>query len=145
MRRIYSLLLVFLLLMAGCEPTACGCDPVAPGFSESQLLYTWRLDEISSADQVTSRAEAIKDRYTLTFKTQGTYTQKILATGDEFQGSWELINSGHNLKLTDHKGDIQTYDLQGSWPNGGNQPEQISLNRENKDKVWEAFIFTRMP
>lgn len=146
MRRTHYPLVFFLLLLTGllasCEPE-CDCS-APPGFSEAQLLHTWRLDEVGSTGQVISSGEAIKDRYTLTFKTQGIYTQKILATGDEFQGMWELTNSGHTLELTDHKGTISTYGLQGSWPNGGNQPEQISLLRENKDKVWEGFIFNRM-
>ena len=147
MRRTFQPFVFFFLLLTGllasCEPE-CGCE-APPGFSESQLLHTWRLDEVGSAGQVGSRTEAIKGRYTITFETQGIYTQKTLAAGDEFQGTWELTNSGHTLELTDYKGDIQLYDLQGSWPNGGSQPEQISLHRENKDNIWETLTFTRIP
>ncbi|WP_303310789.1 hypothetical protein [Hymenobacter sp. BT730] len=140
----FSWLLLSGLLLSSCEHTDCGCV-APPGFSDSQLLHTWRLDEISQAGKVLSSGTAIKDQYTLTFKTKGSYTQTILASGNELSGTWQLTSNGHALELTDHKGDIQAYAIEGSWPHGGSIPEQISLYRENKDKLVETLVFSLVP
>jgi hypothetical protein len=149
MRRSYSyiLTLIVLLVLAGlvtsCEK-ACGCSPMPPiGVSDAELLRTWRLDEISQSGKVTSSGAAIKDRYTLTFQAQGSYTQKLLPTGDEFIGTWKLTNSGHTLDLIDHKGAPQTYEIRGNKPSGG-PSNQLSLTREIRGQM-ETKVFNLVP
>jgi hypothetical protein len=111
--------------------------------SDAELLRTWRLDEISQSGKVTSSGAAIKDRYTLTFQAQGSYTQKLLPTGDEFIGTWKLTNSGHTLDLIDHKGAPQTYEIRGNKPSGG-PSNQLSLTREIRGQM-ETKVFNLVP
>lgn len=141
---IFLLLLTLTGLVAGCNNPDCGCDP-QPGMADSQLMHTWRLDKISEGDQVVSAGAAIKDRYTLTFQAQDAYTQTLEATATTYTGTWKLINSGHNIKLTDHKGDVRDYSITGAWPNGGLLPGLIFLRRYNKDKALETWEFGLVP
>ncbi|HEX8426833.1 hypothetical protein [Hymenobacter sp.] len=147
MRHTYHFLLLLLLLagmLTACNNQDCGCVP-PPGLADSQLLHTWQLDKILGDGQVISSGNDIKDRYTLAFKAQHIYTQTILATGTEFNGTWKLTSAGHSLELTDHKGDIQTYSINGSWPNGGSQPEQILLHQNNNAKETNTLEFGLIP
>ena len=67
------------LSLAGCKKE--DPKPTTTLTAQQQQLSTgsWRLDEIKQAGQVASSGSTIKDRYALTFRANGTYTQKVLA------------------------------------------------------------------
>jgi hypothetical protein len=96
---------------------------------------TWWLQEVVVADQITRGAD-IKDRYTMRFQSDGTYTQTILTTGTEYQGKYRLMGADNRtLHLTDHKGDAQEYTLEG----GGS--ENLTYSRKNKAGQREILSF----
>lgn len=72
---------------------------------------SWRLDQILQNGVATSSGAAIKDRYSLTFRTDGTYTQKVLADNTTYAGSWLLLNNTVTLRLIDNKGTASDYTL----------------------------------
>ncbi|MGY3090382.1 hypothetical protein ACVWYF_003437 [Hymenobacter sp. UYAg731] len=79
--------------------------------TSTQQLTTgnWRLDQIKQAGQVTSTGSGIKDQYSLTFRTDGTYTQKLVADGTTYPGTWMLMGNNTMLHLTDNKGTSNEY------------------------------------
>ncbi|TGE08171.1 hypothetical protein [Hymenobacter fodinae] len=96
---------------------------------------TWWLQEVAIAGQIT-RGAAIKDRYTMRFHSDGTYTQTLVADGTEYKGKYMLMGSDNStLHLTDHKGDAQEYTLEG----GGT--ETLMYSRLNKAGQREVFSF----
>ena len=72
---------------------------------------SWRLDQILQNGVVTSSGSGLKDRYSLTFRTDGTYTQKMLADNTTYAGNWLLLNSNVTLRLIDNKGTASDYTL----------------------------------
>ena len=111
-----SLLALTLALAAPALHSCTKADhgPHTPTASPQQQLLTtgsWRLDQIKEAGQVTSSGAAIKDRYSLTFRPDGTHTQKLLADNTTYNGTWMLMNSNTALHLTDHKGDSNHHTL----------------------------------
>lgn len=144
-RFLFLLVLPLLLLSAcGLVDHKCGCAP-PPGLSDAQVVHTWKLNQTWTGDQQTATGAQIKDQYTLELRPQGGYTQTILATNDAYAGTWRLTDSGHSLVLTDHKGDAHTYSVDGAWPHGGTQPEQLLLYSQNKDQVREKLVFDLQP
>lgn len=79
--------------------------------SATQQLTTgsWRLEEITERGQVIGTGSGIKDQYSLTFRSDGTYTQKILADNSTYPGTWMLMTSNTMLHLTDNKGTSTEY------------------------------------
>lgn len=140
MSRTFSLTLVFLFifgLVSSCENTSCGCDP-APTYSANSLLYTWRLDEIAVGGRTTERQEEIKDRYTLKFKADGTYTQTQLDDNSTTAGTWKLMGQNNTLlEITDHKGTTATYTL------GAVDATALVYSFINKDQLLEQREFSR--
>ncbi|ALD21428.1 hypothetical protein AM218_09605 [Hymenobacter sp. DG25A] len=121
------------------EPLDCGCTPPPrPTFTSAQLTQatTWRLDEMV-ADGNTTRTESIKDRFSLAFKADGTYTQTLLADNTVFQGTWTLTDAFYStLNLTDHKGALQQYSLARA------DDQILTYGHLNKDNKWDYYIFT---
>jgi hypothetical protein len=104
------------LALSGLALSSCKKEDTQPQTTitaQQQQLVTgsWRLDEIKQDGQVTSTGSGIKDRYSLTFRTDGTYTQKLLADNTTYNGTWMLMSNNTVLHLTDHKGDSNDYTL----------------------------------
>ena len=72
---------------------------------------SWRLDQILQNGVATSSGAGIKDRYSLKFRTDGTFTQTLLADNTASAGTWLLINNSITLRLTDNKGTASDYTL----------------------------------
>ena len=110
-------LLTLALALSGLSLTSCSKDDPHPHTTaaspQQQQLTTgsWRLDQIKEAGQVTSSGAAIKDQYSLTFRADGTYTQKLLADNTSYNGTYMLMSNNTVLHLTDHKGDSNQYTL----------------------------------
>ncbi|GAB3227083.1 hypothetical protein GCM10027346_10060 [Hymenobacter seoulensis] len=115
-----SSLLVMLLLSAGfglssCEVFSepkCGCTPPPPEPIKAAALSqvsTWWLYEHKVGDQF-AREDAIKDRFSMQFRADGTYTQTMLSDGTDYEGTWMLMGTDNRtLHLTDHKGSTQEF------------------------------------
>ena len=97
------------LSLAGCKKE--DPKPTTTLTAQQQQLSTgsWRLDEIKQAGQVASSGSTIKDRYALTFRPNGTYTQKVLADNTAYDGTWQLLNNSATLRITDQKGTANDY------------------------------------
>ena len=109
-------LLTLALALSGLSLASCSKNDPEPQTTitaSPQQLATgsWRLDQIKEAGQVTSAGAAIKDQYSLTFRPDGTYTQKLLADNTTYNGTWMLMSNNSVLHLTDHKGDSNQYTL----------------------------------
>ena len=109
-------LLTLALALSGLSLTSCSKDDPQSHTTvtaQQQQLTTgsWRLDQIKEAGQVTSSGAGIKDQYSLTFRTDGSYTQKLLADNTAYNGTWMLMSNNTLLHLTDHKGDSNQYTL----------------------------------
>ncbi|RSK36320.1 hypothetical protein [Hymenobacter metallilatus] len=126
-----------------CEKSTCGCTP-PPREPVTTAAFTsvtvWWLNEVSSGGQLTS-AEAIKDRYSMQFKPDGTYVQTLLADGTTYRGTWMLMGTDNRtLHLTDHKGTAQEYTVESvttaklvyGHPAKHNQPEMYSFGPARK-------------
>ncbi|GAA4052760.1 hypothetical protein GCM10022409_44590 [Hymenobacter glaciei] len=85
--------------------------PQPTTMTATQQLTTgsWRLDQVKEAGQVTGTGANIKDQYSLTFRSDGTYTQKILSDGSTYPGTWMLMTNNTVLHLTDNKGTSTDY------------------------------------
>ena len=81
--------------------------------TQTQQLTTgsWRLDQIKEGGQVTATGSGIKDQYSLAFRADGTFTQKILADNSTYPGTWMLMSNNTQLHLTDNKGSSNEYTL----------------------------------
>lgn len=115
MLRPHPRLLPFLFAFIGLILSNCQTDDPKPAPTSTQLLTTgsWRLDQIrymGANAHVTSGAD-IKDRYSLTFHQDGTYSQKLLADNTIFNGTWKMLDNNTALHLTDHKGTEANYKL----------------------------------
>jgi hypothetical protein len=142
MRRSSILFLFFLCLfgvVGSCDNTSCGCDPIPP-ITTSQLAYKWRLDEIRIANQITSSSAGIKDRFTIEFRPDGSYTQTLLADGTTFDGTWKIAGSGNReLRLIDHKKAPHDYRLSLAT---STELRYGTINSGGKN---EDYLFTRVP
>ena len=96
---------LLLCVVAGLTTRCKKDDPQPQPEPTSQQLTTgsWRLDQIRQNGQFISGAD-IKDRYSLTFRADGTYIQKLLADNTSYKGTWLLTSNNNVLRITDHKG-----------------------------------------
>lgn len=108
----------FLSLFAFIGLTLGSCqqdDEPQPQPTSAHQLTTgsWRLDQIkySGANARVTSGDDIKDRYSLTFRPDGTYSQKLLADNTTYNGTWKLAGDNTVLNLTDHKGTESQYKL----------------------------------
>ena len=109
-------LLTLALALSGLSLSSCSKDDPQPQTTitaQQQQLTTgsWRLDQIKEAGQVTSAGSNIKDQYSLTFRPDGTYTQKLLADNTTYTGTWMLMSNNTILHFVDHKGATSEYTL----------------------------------
>ena len=131
------------LALAGLSLTGCKKEDPQPATSltaQQQQLSTgsWRLDEIKQAGQVASSGSTIKDRYALTFRANGTYTQKLLADNTTYDGTWQLLNNNATLRITDQKGTSNDYvvaslsatTLRYTFTNKDNQAEERTFSAQ---------------
>ncbi|MCI1186094.1 copper resistance protein NlpE [Hymenobacter sp. DH14] len=109
----YTLLALALttISLSSCEKDDTTVTPQPTTLTASQQITTgsWRLDQITERGQVTGTGAGIKDQYSLTFRSDGTYTQKILADNSTYPGTWMLMNNNAMLHLTDNKGASTDY------------------------------------
>ena len=134
-----------LLLAAFASLTLASCSkddpkPQTTVITQSQQLATgsWRLDQIKQNGQVTGTGTAIKDQYSLTFRPDGTYTQKVLADNTPYAGTWMLMNNNTMLHLTDSKGSsneytlaaLSTTELRYTYTNKANQLEERTFSAQ---------------
>ena len=115
--------------------------PTTAVAAQTQQLTTgnWRLDQIKEGGQVTSSGNGIKDQYSLTFRANGTYTQKLLADNSTYEGTWMLMNNNSVLHLVDHKGTSNQYTLSGF------SATEMRYTFTNKNNVAEERIFSAQP
>ncbi|WP_375417376.1 lipocalin family protein [uncultured Hymenobacter sp.] len=101
---------------------------------------TWRLDQIRQNGQTISSGANIKDRYSLTFHRDGTYSQKLLADNTTFTGaSWMLMSNDTMLHLTDHKGTESQYKVESLTSS------ELRYSFTNKDSQLEERVFSAQP
>ncbi|TGD82713.1 hypothetical protein [Hymenobacter wooponensis] len=137
-----ALLLALTGLTTGCDhfvDPSCGCTPPPlPTFTATQLTQTstWWLQEIRTSTQ-TVKGNDIKDRFSLSFQTDGSYTQTLLSDETHYQGTWMLMGTRNStLHTVDHKGDTQEYTLQGA------NPEVLYYSRLDKNGQATNYTFT---
>ena len=108
----YTLLALALttLGLGSCKKEAT-ITPQPTALTATQQLSTGslRLDQVKEAGQVTGSGANIKDQYSLTFRSDGSYTQKTLASGTTYPGTWMLMTNNTMLHLTDNKGTSTEY------------------------------------
>ena len=105
---------LFLVVLAGFTLGSCQKkDDFQPQKVTTPQLTngSWRLDQILQNGVVTSNGTTIKDRYSLAFRPDGTYTQTLLADNTTYTGTWLLLNSNITLRLIDNKGTASDYTL----------------------------------
>ena len=141
MRLLRFSVLIWLVALMGLTLSSCKKDDPKPETTPAQLLATgtWRLDAIQDNGQTTSSGTAIKDRFTLTFRADGTYTQDQFVNGDTYDGTWMLMNNNTVLHFTDHKGDDHQYALRSLTAT------ELRYNYTNKDNILEEFVFSAQP
>lgn len=106
---IFALALLTLSLGSCKKDSTTTPQPTATAATQQLTTGSWRLDQIKEAGQVTGTGAAIKDQYSLTFRTDGTYTQKLVADGTTYPGTWMLMTNNTILHLTDYKGTSNDY------------------------------------
>ena len=136
--------LLFAFVLAGPALTSCGSDdeptPVVQPVSTQQLTVgSWRQEEIRKNGQTTSSGSGIKDRYSLTFRTDATYSQKLLADNTIYNGTWMLMSNSTVLHLTDQKGAKNEYKL------ASLTTTELRYNFLNKDGQTEELVFAAQP
>lgn len=119
-------------------------SPVTPQpttLTAAQQLSTgsWRLEQITERGQVTGTGANIKDQYSLTFRADGSYTQKILANGTTYPGTWMLMNNNAMLHLTDNKGSNSEYMVVAL------SAKELRYSFVNKDGFLEERLFSAQP
>ncbi len=117
-----------------------GTTPQPTTLTATQQLTTgsWRLDQIKQNGQVTGTGAAIKDQYSLTFRPDGTYTQKLLADNTTYAGTYVLMNNNTMLHLMDAKGSSSEYilatlsatELRYTYTNKTNQLEERTFSAQ---------------
>lgn len=115
--------------------------PQPTTLTASQQLTTgsWRLDQIKEAGQVTGTGANIKDQYSFTFRTDGTYTQKILSNGTTYPGAWMLMTNNTVLHLTDNKGVSTDYTV------ANLSATELRYSFTNKNGATEERTFSAQP
>ena len=137
----YALLALALttISLGSCKKDS-GTTPQLTTLTATQQLTTgsWRLDQIKEAGQVTGTGAGIKDQYSLTFRADGSYTQKVLANGTTYPGTWMLMSNNTMLHLTDNKGTSTEYavaalsatELRYSFPNKNGATEERTFSAQ---------------
>ena len=138
----YTLLALALttLSLSSCKKDS-PATPQPTTLTASQQITTgsWRLDQIKEAGQVTASGGSIKDQYTLTFRPDGSYTQKILTTGTTYPGTWMLMNNNTTLHLTDNKGTSTEYAV------ASISGTELRYSFTNKNGATEERTFSAQP
>ena len=99
------------LSLSSCERDSPSPTPTTLTQTQQLTTGSWRLDQIKQGGQVTGTGAGIKDQYSLTFRADGSLTQKILADNSTYPGTWMLMSSNTVLHLTDNKGSSNDYTL----------------------------------
>ncbi|MBC6698017.1 lipocalin family protein [Hymenobacter puniceus] len=135
--RLFCLLAVLSVAFSSCQKEA----ELTPSFDPIQTLTTgsWRLDEIRENNQVISAGTGIKDRFSLTFRADGTYTENQFVNGTTYTGTWMLMNNDAVLHFTDHKGENHQYNLVSISDTG------LQYGWLNKDNQQEVYTFSAQP
>lgn len=134
-------LLLFVLTgftLGSCKKTTDTPAPTTLSASQQLTTGSWRLDQIKQGGQVTSSGTGIKDQYSLTFRPDGTYTQKLLADNTTYPGTWMLMNNTTTLHFTDSKGASSEYavasltatELRYTFTNKNNQLEERTFSAQ---------------
>lgn len=136
--------LLLAVVLAGPTLTSCSSDddptPAVEAVSTKQLTVgSWRLEEIRKNGQMASSGSGIKDRYSLTFRTNATYTQKLLADNTTANGTWMLMSNNTVLHLTDQKGTTTEYKL------ASLTTTELRYNFLNKENQTEELVFVAQP
>ena len=138
----YTLLALALttISLGSCKKDS-GTTPQPTTLTATQQLTTgsWRLDQIKEADQVTGTGANIKDQYSLTFRADGSYTQKVLANGTTYPGTWMLMSNNTMLHLTDNKGTSTEYAV------AALSATELRYSFPNKNGATEERMFTAQP
>lgn len=134
--------LLSLALATGLALGSCKKDSATPAptvLTPSQQLTTgsWQLDQVKQGGQV-STGNAIKDRYSLTFRPDGTLTRRLLADNTTYPGAWMLTSGNTLLRLTDNKGVGTDYtlaaltatELRYAFTNNANQLEERQFSSQ---------------
>ena len=142
LRFLFPVMLLTLGTAASCSKDKEDPTPAVAitAVSKTQLVGTWRLDDVYTAGTLTASGAAIKDRYTIQFRADDTYTQTLLADGTVYAGTWKLDDaSSLLLHLTDHKGDPQDYAISSV------SDKALRYSRLNKDGQTVELRFTNVP
>ena len=138
----YTLLALALttISLGSCKKDS-GTTPQPTTLTATQQLTTgsWRLDQVKEAGQVTGTGAGIKDQYSLTFRSDGTYTQKTLANGTTYPGTWMLMTNNTMLHLTDNKGTSTEYTV------AALSATELRYSFTNKNSATEERMFTAQP
>ncbi|MET4073687.1 lipocalin family protein [Hymenobacter sp. UYCo722] len=115
--------------------------PVPTTLTATQQLTTgsWRLDQVKEGGQVTGTGANIKDQYSLTFRADGSYTQKTLATSTTYPGTWMLMTNNTMLHLTDNKGTSTEYSV------AALSATELRYSFTNRNGMTEERTFSAQP
>ena len=130
--RLLPLLTIIGLSLGSCQKDTENTPKTEQTSTQKLTVGNWRLDQIRQDGAVLSSGAAIKDQYALTFRPDGTYTQRLLADNTRYNGTWMLMSNNSMLHLTDHKGTENAYtvvsltstELRYSFTNKTNQTEE---------------------
>jgi hypothetical protein len=114
-------------------------QPTTASATQQLTTGSWRLDQIKEAGQVTSAGANIKDQYSLTFRADGTYTQKLLADNTTYPGTWMLMTNNTVLHLTDNKGSSNEYAV------ANLSATELRYTFTNKNGATEERTFSAQP
>ncbi|MCC2548083.1 hypothetical protein LJY25_16660 [Hymenobacter sp. BT175] len=134
-----SALCLLLLVLVGTLASCTKTEEAAPAIQPAELLYTWQIDQIVQGGQTTSAGASIKDRYRLSFRNDGSYTQTLLSDNTTYQGEWTFLSNNTILHLIDHKGAHLEYTITRL------DNQQLRYGHTNKDNKLEEYVFSRVP
>jgi hypothetical protein len=131
-----------LAAVLGSAVSSCQVDEPEPTSVAPAAQITtgsWRLDAIQENGQTTSSGTGIKDRFSLTFRPNATYTQRLLGTNDAYDGTWMLMNNNTMLHFVDHKGASHEYTVRTLTAT------ELRYSYTNKDNKLQEFVFSAQP
>lgn len=100
-----------ILFLAVAAFAACTKEGVAPNAEKALTRQPWNGDQVMiNGEADTADFFGIKD-VQITFKDDGTYTDKEISTGDEDSGKWELNDEETQLILEKGTADEEVYEL----------------------------------
>jgi len=114
-------------------------QPTTVPAAQQLTTGSWRLDQVKQAGQVTGTGANIKDQYSLTFRSDGSYTQKILADNSAYPGTWMLMTNNTILHLTDNKGTSTDYNV------AALSATELRYSFTNKNGMTEERTFSAQP